>query len=137
MPPVRLLIAAVDETTLPFRALALQANGDALILWPRMVEVRLSWSQVLTSRAVPTSSESPRLGWDRTARIVLDDGTTANGSSGWLDDSVVLVDWPSGEEASSSPDGTSSKDPVQRRGSPRASVRKTNSPSTIWRDRTA
>lgn len=118
---IRLLIAAVNERTLPaVRALALRANGDA----PEGLAAGWaegstgSWSQVLTlegalevddgaiedRRVIRHGPDTEPeqvvrvLGSGRTARLALDDGTVMQGSSGWLDDCVVLVDWPTGEE---------------------------------------
>jgi hypothetical protein len=118
---IRLLIAPVDETTLPvYRALAMGANGTAPVLlsdawsegsdalWPQRltlegeleIDAGTREDRQLILHGPDTEPEHVirELGPGRTARIALDDGTPMKGTSGWLDDSVVLIDWSTGEE---------------------------------------
>ena len=118
---IRLLIAPVNETTLPaYRALANRTNSTepALLaggwnegseaVWPQRLtlEGELEFdSGASDDRRLVThgpDSEPERvirsLSPGQSARIVLDDGTPMKGTTGWLDESVVLIDWATGEE---------------------------------------
>lgn len=118
---IRLLIAPVDETTLPaYRELALRTNGTepALLAGGWTEGSSALWPQRLTLEgALEVDSGTPEdrqlilhgpeadeeqviraLRAGQRARIVLDDGTPVKGSFGWLDESVVLIDWNVNEE---------------------------------------
>jgi hypothetical protein len=118
---IRLLIAPVNETTLSaYRELAIRTNSTepALLaagwnagseaLWPQRLTLEgdlefdsgTSEDRQLIQHGPDADPEQliRRVQPGQSARIVLDDGTPMKGLSGWLDDSVVLIDWKVNEE---------------------------------------